>query len=360
MPSARALARANGIEATVPERSRLESFASGGVVPLTDFSDAQYFGEVTIGTPPQTFKVVLDTGSSNLWVPSKKCGLLDLPCKLHAKYDSTKSTTYQANGTKFAIQYGSGSLSGFLSTDDITLGGITVKGQTFAEATSEPGVAFIAGKFDGILGMGWPTISVDHVTPVFTSMVQQSLVAKPLFSVWLSKDASKTPGGEFLLGGIDSKYYTGDITYVPLSNETYWEFKMDKVAVGGDTSLACSSGCHAIADTGTSLLAGPTAQVTKIQQKIGATPLMKGEYTVDCSKISSMPNVDFTLNGKTFTLTPKQYVLQVSGQCLSGFMGIDLPAHLGEMWILGDVFLSSYYTVFDYGNKQVGFATATQ
>jgi cathepsin D len=358
MMSARAAARANGIMASETTPSRLESFASGGVVPITDFSDAQYYGEVTIGTPPQTFKVILDTGSSNLWVPSVKCGALDIPCKLHAKYDATKSSTYKANGTTFAIQYGSGSLSGFLSTDSINLGGIVVPEQTFAEATNEPGLAFIAGKFDGILGMGWPRIAVDGVKPVFTNMVEQNLVAQPLFSVYLSKDASAAVGGEFLLGGIDTKYYTGDISYVPLQNETYWYFAMDKLSIGGDSSIACNGGCHAIADTGTSLLAGPKTQVAAIQTKIGAKPFANGEYTVDCSALSSMPNVDITLAGKVYTLTPKDYVLQVSGQCLSGFVGIDLPPQLGEMWILGDVFLSTYYTVFDYGNKQVGFATA--
>ena len=82
--------------------------------------------------------------SSNLWVPSSQC--TSIACFLHTKYDSSSSSTYKANGTEFSIQYGSGSMEGFVSRDKLTIGDLGMSDVLFAEATKEPGLAFAFGK----------------------------------------------------------------------------------------------------------------------------------------------------------------------------------------------------------------------
>jgi len=328
---------------------------------LHNYLDAQYYGPMELGTPPQTFQVIFDTGSSNTWVPSAKCPIYEVACRLHTRYHSEKSSTYKENGTDFEIRYGSGSMSGFLSSDSCCVAGVCVSDQTFAEATHEPGLAFIAARFDGIMGMGFPDIAVLGVRPPFNQMVDQGVVDSAVFSFWLNRDPDAELGGELILGGTDPRFYEGEITYVPVDKEGYWQVTMDGMESGGN-SVGCSGGCTAIIDTGSSLLVGPTAETKAINKMIGAVELIPGtgQYQVICSEVPTLPDISMVLGGKKYTLKGEDYVLKVTQlgqtQCISGFMGMDLP--MGPWWILGDVFIGKFYSVFDMENSQVGFANA--
>ncbi|KAJ4896833.1 Aspartic proteinase A1 [Raphanus sativus] len=448
----------------------LRAYGLGGsgdadIVTLKNYLDAQYYGEIAIGTPPQKFTVVFDTGSSNLWVPSSKC-YFSIACLFHSKYKSSRSSTYEKNGKSAAIHYGTGAIAGFFSNDAVTVGDLVVKDQEFIEATKEPGITFVVAKFDGILGLGFQEISVGNAAPVWYNMLKQGLIKEPVFSFWLNRNAEDEEGGELVFGGVDPKHFKGEHTYVPVTQKGYWQFDMGDVLIGGAPTGYCESGCSAIADSGTSLLAGPTTVITMINHAIGAAgvvsqqckivvdqygqtildlllsetqpkkicsqiglctfdgkrgvsmgiesvvdkenakssngvgdaacsacemavvwiqsqlrqnmtqerildyindlcerlPSPMGESAVDCAQLSTMPTVSLTIGGKVFDLAPEEYVLKVgegpAAQCISGFIALDVAPPRGPLWILGDVFMGKYHTVFDFGKEQVGFAEA--
>jgi len=324
-------------------------------VPMSNFLNAQYFSDITIGTPPQEFKVILDTGSSNLWVPSQECG--SIACYLHTKYDSSSSSTYKKNGTAFEIRYGSGELSGFVSQDTMTIGDIKIKDQVFAEATEEPGLAFAFGRFDGILGLGYDTISVNRIVPPFYEMVNQGLVDEPVFAFYLSDTANgEGDESEAIFGGINKDHFTGKMTHIPLRRKAYWEVDLDAITFGDSTAELDNTGV--ILDTGTSLIALPTTLAELLNKEIGAKKGYNGQYTIECDKRDSLPDASFTLSGYNFTIGPYDYILEVQGSCISSFMGMDIPEPAGPLAILGDAFLRKWYSVYDLGNNSVGLAKA--
>merc|ERR550539_1195978 len=201
-------------------------------IVINDFQDAQYFGTISVGTPPQQLRVVYDTGSSNLWV-NKQTGFLSP----HKHYDDTKSSTYVKNGSTFNIRYGSGPVSGFYSQDTIHLGDIDISDYTFAEVDNTKGLgpAWAVGHFDGICGMGWDDISVDHVKTPLRALVESGSLDEPVFAFYLGSGGAD---GELTIGGVNSAHYTGDFHYVPVvdmipGKTGYWEIVLDDVQVNG-------------------------------------------------------------------------------------------------------------------------------
>ncbi|XP_077015335.1 gastricsin [Tamandua tetradactyla] len=322
------------------------------------YMDSSYFGEISIGTPPQNFLVLFDTGSSNLWVPSVYCQ--SQACTSHNRFNPSQSSTYSTNGQTFSVQYGSGSLSGFFGYDTLTVQSIQVPNQEFGLSENEPGTNFIYAQFDGIMGMAYPSLAVGGATTALQGMLQENALTSPVFSFYLSNSQqSSENGGEVIFGGVDTSLYTGEIYWAPVTQELYWQIAIEEFLIGGQASGWCSQGCQAIVDTGTSLLTVPQQYLSAFLQDIGAQQDQYGQYTVSCDNIQNLPTLTFIINGVQFPLPPSAYILSSNAYCTVGLQATYLPSQNGQpLWILGDVFLRSYYSVYDMGNNRVGFATA--
>jgi hypothetical protein len=337
-----------------------------GNIVISDYSNAQYFGEIALGTPgDQKFQMIFDTGSSNLWVASAQC---DSSCGRHPEYVEADSSTYVANGTEFMIEYGSGACLGFLSTDTLHWAGFDLEGQTFSEITdaSGMGVAYKVGHFDGILGLAFDQLAVcgdpyvaDCVQTPFSRMVDTAgMLDEPVFAFYLGdlKDPANPNGydGELTLGGYDQKYFTGDLTWVPLLSADYWRIQMDSITVDGD-EVTTPDHAVAIVDSGTSLLVGTADAVEAITSALNATVNFAGEYFVDCD--AALPTMVINIAGAPYPLEGSDLILESGGECLLMIMGLDLTG-TGVDWILGDVFMRKYYSVFDFKNQRIGLAPA--
>jgi len=318
-------------------------------VELQDFMNTQYYGTIELGTPAVSFIVLFDTGSSNLWVPASNCTNC---ASSKTKYNPAASSTFQPNGTTFEIQYGTGSMEGFVVHDVITIGDLQC-GLDFALATNEPGMTFRVAKFDGILGLGWPSIAVDRITPVMQRLADERVIDSYMFGFYLQSDAKKS--GKLTLGGYDKSKAT-NVSWVPVTQENYWSVNMQKLSFGG---VVATDVTWAIVDSGTSILVGPSADVKAIAEQFNATYIANNEYQVDCN--ANLPDMEVTLGSgaHAVTLTVKGIDLRIKicrfkifCECLLGISGLDMK---NPIWILGDVLMRDFYTIFDFGNARVGF-----
>jgi hypothetical protein len=331
---------------------------------LQNWKMMSYYGRLEIGTPRpgtghQMFTVVFDTGSGNLWVPSSRCG--SVSCKIHEQYDAGVSKTHRSEGEPITIHYGSGAVKGFLSIDDVRIGSLHVRGQKFGEITHELGHHFTQAKYSGVCGLAWKAIAIDGATPVFDNLVAQGGIARNEFSIWVGK--SHGAGGRIMFGGTDPALHRQPFQYVPLVSQTHWDIHLEDVVVrmpSGREKSYCPHGCVGIMDSGTSLLVGPSRSMVDLLAMV--------HVAHDCSVIDydQMPTLEFRIRTedgeiRTFALTGRDYLLKIVKHgrkvCAPGFLPLDIFGRR-NVWIMGDVFIRTFYSVFDRENHRVGFARA--
>jgi len=366
--------------------------------PLRNHGNMQYFGNVQIGTPEKSFKVVFDTGSFVLWVPDSLCK--GTSCQEHSRFEVHDSSSGELLGVKNGmvglsyIKYGTGSMSGVRAADTVRIGTLKVPRTGVLVATQEKGNVFRQSPFDGVLGFS----RRDTTTPtkdgqaVHFNFLQSAKAAGLLDRAGASFFLGYQPGkggGAAILGGADNRLYSGDLTYHPVLKGTSgnWAIKMSKLYLKQDpeVNFCPPAGCLAIADTGTSLLVGASSVASPLVAQLGVaddcsnlnrlddivmefpsySPRSRGR--VRAQQVASVRRYELGANDYTLELVSKDSgsrKCQTAFKSASAAIPIQFAAHPGmPVVILGDVFLRKYYAVFDNDDTRkpmVGFAEANQ
>jgi len=332
-----------------------------GSIKLHNYKNTQFKGEIGLGTPVQRFAVVFDTGSSNFWVPNAEC--FSVGCTRHPTYRRDDSSSFSADGRPVHVKYGSGFINGYLAEDQLEFGGHQIKSTSFISVTEERGPAFEHSHFAGILGLAFPNIAVDGILPPFDRLMETGKLDANQFAFWMSNHPGSA-GGIISVGGTDSRLHSADFKWLDVNDKMYWQVDMEDILVDGKPMHVCPpKGCKVAMDTGTSLITGPSQDMHRL--------LNYAQAHRDCSNWEQLPVISLKMKGSvkgngisspghTFELTKDDYGFQFTNmngkQCVTGFMGLDVPKPRGPIWIFGDAFIRKYYTVFDRDNNRVGMA----
>jgi len=335
---------------------------------LHNFGDMQYFADFNIGG--QQIAGIFDTGSFELLVQSTRCEHCARPV---AHYDRLKSKTYTKDGRTQQHVFGSGPCMTMAGYDTVSIGPMSSPHQAFWEITDHNIPVFDTAKFAAIVGIG-PSFGYENSEK--TLLMSYGIEE---FSICLQKPYGSD--GYLTWGPVATEETkANDFVSAPVMGKHHWATQMTNVHFGPEGGLLTGprgpcqgTGCAAIVDSGTSLIAAPGIALQELSSQIG-------HIMEDCSNLHTLPTLHFTLGGQDFTLPPRAYVMKVTGammeanniwdvlffkpkvkklnQCMPAFMQMDMMSQHGPIWILGMPFFRYYHTSFDLRNQKMHFATA--
>ncbi|XP_077523247.1 lysosomal aspartic protease-like [Amblyomma americanum] len=321
-----------------------------------NYTQLQYYGIITIGTPKQIFKVIFNTASNLTWVPSIGCTMEQ--CGDRTLYDNRRSLSYIPYGIWVSEDYiGGGSILGTAARETIDIAGISITRQLFVEATVIDPQIYKSDPFDGHIGLNIESRSLAERWSISESLFWKGLLPEPKFAFYLHPTHNGTDG-EIVLGGEDKSHYEGELTYVQSATDE-WIITFQGVKIG-DRWIQTE---NITAKPASSLpfIYGPRKIIAQIHKTINASLTVQGEYTVKCKTIRTLPTVSFKIGGKVFDLRPDDYIVKVNFTCYTGFI-VDTKNQIpgGSTWLLGQNFLRRVYTIFQTGifpwDKRLAFA----
>lgn len=343
---------------------------SGTLQASLDNEETLYFANATLGTPAQSFRLHLDTGSSDLWVNSASstlCKGKGSPCAFAGTYSANSSSTYSYIGSYFNISYVDGSgASGDYVTDTFTIGGTTLQSLQF-------GIGYTSSSPEGILGIGYQINEVQvgragkaAYNNLPAQLVADGTIQSNAYSLWLNDLDANT--GSILFGGVDTDKYSGSLETLPVQKESgvFAEFLITLTEVTlGTTVIAKNQAQAVLLDSGSSLTYLPDAMTEAIYEQVSAQyDSSEGAAYVPCSLAKNSTSMNFTFSTPTISVPMDELVLDVTSSngrqltfsdgtaaCLFGIA----PAGSSTA-VLGDTFIRSAYLVYDLANNEISIA----
>ncbi|KAF8159830.1 aspartic peptidase domain-containing protein [Crassisporium funariophilum] len=346
------------------EQHAHERRGTGTNLIVNQNSDSSYYGSLAIGTPPTSYNVILDTGSSisDLWVADYQC---TTGCEQVPTFNPTTSSSFQNQSAPFSITYGSGQAAGSLGQDVVQMAGFSVTNQVFA-VCNQVSSGLLTAPVSGLLGLAFPNIASSKAEPLWHTLVTGGAWDSPLMAFHLTRYINSSgvqteePGGSFSMGFVNSTLYTGDIEYIDMPVQgSYWILPMTSISVQGNAiNLPSGQSSYAAIDTGTTLVGGPSRYIAQIFDQIpGSQPgtgNFQSYYTYPCD---TTVNVELSFGGKNWSISPADFRLSqlTRNTCLGAFFELTTGGS-APSWIVGDTFLKNVYSVFRYQPLSIGFA----
>lgn len=362
-----------------------------------------YSVEMDIGTPSQAVHVLLDTGSSDLWVSSPEnpyceasndakpvtslstttlsgsgtatsgssSSIATVDCSEYGTFDSSKSETFNSNGTAFSISYGDGTFaSGTWSTDNINMGDVNVTNLSFAVANASNSTV-------GVLGIGLPGLQSTYVGSSAGSqpyqydnlpmaMKSQGIINRNAYSLFLNDQDATT--GSVLFGAVDHSKYSGSLYTIPILNmyrsrgyQNPIEFDVTvqgvSVTSGSTAKNLTNVQFPALLDSGTTLSYLPYSLTELIANAVGATySRLTGYYSMRCPSANNDTKILFDFGGFQIAANLSSYLLSTSSSSSTCYLGM-IPLSSNSA-IFGDNFLINTYVVYDLENYEISMAQA--
>ena len=340
---------------------------ASNTAPLNhDVEENSYLVDVKFGSNAQTLTLLVDTGSPLTWVMGIDC--IAEACLSGQRFDGLTSTSFKpmANN-QLNVSYGSGQISAYSATDFMQIAGFNFTAN-FGYATNVSN-SFLTQSIDGILGLGRNDPS-DHdsttnINTVMDNLVTSGIIKNKEIGLQLARQSDIINNGEITFGGIDPTMYGGPLSWHPaVAPQAQWVIALSGFSING-VSLDFPNRTT-ILDTGSSFLFAPQKDLAQILSQFPGLDVLKAgdplesrgyQYALPCT---GQPTITFTFDGVNYDVAPADYLDSANPEGQNCGFQIASLGNLGDedsanqMWVLGDTFLKTVYSVFDFDGGRIG------